>query len=284
MTEPLAALWAQGMVAPLEWSMAAGLFGLLIGSFLNVCISRLPYDESVVTPRSHCPRCSAWIAWYDNIPLLSYVLLGGRCRHCRAPISWRYPAVEALTGGLFWLAVTLHGTTMAGLKWSVFAAILVALIFTDLETRILPDEFTKAGMVAGFLLAPVAPLPPGLLSIFWPQATPELISLLDSLAAAGLLAGGMWLMAVVYERVRKREGLGFGDVKMLALLGAFLGLESALLVMVLASLGGSVLGLIWVKLRGEDIGSYELPFGSFLGVAGLLVAFAGVGLLTGPRG
>lgn len=284
MTEPLAVIWGQAMVAPLEWSMAAGLFGLLIGSFLNVCISRLPYDESVVTPRSHCPRCSAWIAWYDNIPLLSYVLLGGRCRHCRAPISWRYPAVEALTGGLFWLAVTLHGTTMAGLKWSVFAAILVALIFTDLETRILPDEFTKAGMVAGFLLAPVAPLPPGLLSIFWPQATPELISLLDSLAAAGLLAGGMWLMAVVYERVRKREGLGFGDVKMLALLGAFLGLESALLVMVLASLGGSVLGLIWVKLRGEDIGSYELPFGSFLGVAGLLVAFAGVGLLTGPRG
>ncbi|MCL4796341.1 MAG: A24 family peptidase [Bryobacteraceae bacterium] len=284
MTEPLAALWAQGMVAPLEWSMAAGLFGLLIGSFLNVCISRLPYDESVVTPRSHCPRCSAWIAWYDNIPLLSYVLLSGRCRHCRAAISWRYPAVEALTGGLFWLSVTIHGTTLAGLKWSVFAAILVALIFTDLETRILPDEFTKAGMVAGFLLAPVAPLPPGLLSIFWPQATPELISLLDSLAAAGLLAGGMWLMAVVYERVRKREGLGFGDVKMLALLGAFLGLESALLVMVLASLGGSVLGLIWVKLRGEDIGSYELPFGSFLGVAGLLVAFAGAGLLTGPRG
>jgi len=264
--------------AGLDWSLLAGLFGLLIGSFLNVCISRLPYDESVVAPRSHCPRCGAWIAWYDNIPLLSYALLQGRCRACGAVISWRYPVVEALTGGLFWLAVTLHGPTLAGLKWSVFAAILVALIFTDLETRILPDEFTKAGMVAGFLLAPVAPLPPGLLSIFWPGASPALISLLDALAAAGLLAGGLWLMALVYERLRGREGLGFGDVKMLGLLGAFLGLESALLVMVLASLFGSVLGLVWVKVRGEDMGSYELPFGSFLGVAGLVVAFAGVGL------
>lgn len=274
MTEPLAALWAQGMVAPLEWSMAAGLFGLLIGSFLNVCISRLPYDESVVTPRSHCPRCSAWIAWYDNIPLLSYVLLSGRCRHCRAAISWRYPAVEALTGGLFWLSVTIHGTTLAGLKWSVFAAILVALIFTDLETRILPDEFTKAGMVAGFLLAPVAPLPPGLLSIFWPQATPELISLLDSLAAAGLLAGGMWLMAVVYERVRKREGLGFGDVKMLAMIGAVLGWPLMLLTLLAASLLGALVGGALI-LTGRGDRQLRLPFGTFLAVAAVAAGLFG---------
>lgn len=273
-----------GLAGPLDWSIAGGLFGLLIGSFLNVCISRLPYDESVVTPRSHCPRCGAWIAWYDNIPLLSYVLLGGKCRACGAGIAWRYPAVEALTGGLFWLAVSVHGPTLAGLKWSLFAAILIALIFTDLETRILPDEFTKGGMVAGFLLAPVVPLPPGLLRIFWPQATPELISLLDSLFAAGLLAGGLWLLALLYLRLRGREGLGFGDVKMLGVLGAFLGLESSLLVMLLASLLGSVLGLMWVKLRNEDMSSYELPFGAFLGAAGLVVAFAGASLFTWPPG
>lgn len=272
-----------GFAGPLDWSIAAGLFGLLIGSFLNVCISRLPYDESVVAPRSHCPHCGAWIAWYDNIPLLSYVLLAAKCRACGAGIAWRYPAVEALTGGLFWLAVTVHGPTLAGLKWSVFAAILVALIFTDVETRILPDEFTKGGMILGFLFAPVAPLPPGLLQIFWPGVTPELTSLLDSLIAAAFLAGGLWLMAMLYQRVRGREGLGFGDIKMLGLLGAFLGLESTLLVVLLASLFGSVLGLIWVKLRNEDMSTYELPFGAFLGTAGLVVAFAGAGLLTWSR-
>ena len=273
-------LFGQGILAPLDAAIAAGLAGLLIGSFLNVCISRLPYDESVVTPRSHCPRCGAWIAWYDNIPLLSYVLLAGKCRACAASISWRYPAVEALTGFLFWLAVSTHGATLAGLKWCVFAAVLTALIFTDLETRILPDEFTKGGMIAGFLFAPIAPLPPGLLRLFWPEATAGLMSLLDSLAAAILLSGGLWLLALAYERLRGREGMGFGDIKMLGVLGAFLGLESSLLAMVLASLFGSVLGLLWVKLRKEDMSSYELPFGSFLGAAGLTVAFAGASLFT----
>lgn len=275
---------SSALLAPLGWPHVAALFGLIFGSFLNVCISRLPYDESVVIPRSHCPRCGAWIAWYDNIPLLSYVLLGGRCRACRASISWRYPAVEALTAGLFWAAFALHGASWAAFKWSLFAAILVALIFTDLETRILPDEFTKSGVVLGLLLAPIAPLPPGLLSFLWPSVPAPLMSLLDAAAAALLLSGGLWAMALAYERLRGREGLGFGDVKMLALLGAFLGLESALLVMVLASLTGSILGLAWVKLRGEDLNSYELPFGSFLGIAGLIIAFAGAGLLPGYRG
>jgi leader peptidase (prepilin peptidase) / N-methyltransferase len=261
---------------------AALLFGLLIGSFLNVCISRLPDDYSIVVPRSYCPRCGAWIAWYDNIPLLSYMILGGRCRACRDPISWRYPAVEALTGFLFYLSIEIHGTSWAGVKWCLFAAILVALIFTDLETRILPDEFTKTGTVLGLLLAAVVPIPPGLLAIFWPGARPALTSLLDAASAALVLSCGLWVMARVYERVRGKEGLGFGDVKMLALLGAFLGLESTLLVMILASLFGSLLGLLWVRLRGEDISTYELPFGSFLGAAGLLVAFAGAPLFTLP--
>lgn len=270
-------------MTPIEWSIAAALFGLLIGSFLNVCIGRLPYDESIVTPRSHCPQCGSMIAWYDNLPVVSYLILRAKCRSCAAPIPWRYPAVELLTGGLFFAAISLHGPNLTGLKWCIFAALLVGLIFTDLETRILPDEFTKSGIVAGLLFAPIAPLPPGLLSLFWPDATPAIASLLDSLAAAFLLSGGLWLMGRAYQRLRHREGLGFGDVKMLALLGAFLGLEGALLVMVLASLSGSLLGLAWVKLRGEDLASYELPFGSFLGAAGLAVAFGGTGLLTGLR-
>ena len=141
-------------------SILAGLFGLIIGSFLNVCISRLPHDFSVVTPGSYCPRCGAPIAWYDNIPLLSFLLLMGRCRHCRAPIAFRYPLVEFSTGLLFFWAWWRTGGGWAGVKWCLFAAILVELIFSDAETRILPDEFTVGGLFAGLALAPVAP-PPG---------------------------------------------------------------------------------------------------------------------------
>lgn len=271
------------MVQPPGISFLVGFFGLLIGSFLNVCISRLPDDYSVVLPRSHCPRCGALIAWYDNIPLVSYLILGGKCRNCQASISWRYPLVEALTGFFFYLAIEIHGFDYAGLKWCLFAAILIALIFTDLETRILPDEFTKSGIVAGLLLAPIVPLSASLLSFFYPDTSRALVSFLDAVFAASLLSGGMWLMALTYERIRGREGLGFGDVKMLALLGAFLGLESTMLVLILASLFGSLLGLVWVRLKGEELGSYELPFGSFLGAAGLIVAFAGASLLTLPN-
>ena len=271
------------MLHPPGLSLLAGLFGLLIGSFLNVCISRLPEDNSVVYPRSHCPRCGVMINWYDNIPLVSYVILGGKCRACESGISWRYPLVEALTGFLFFLSIEIHGVTWAGAKWCLFAAILIELIFSDLETRVLPDEFTKSGIVAGLLLSPIVPIPASILSFFYPQGTVAFISFLDAVLASVLLSGGMWLMATLYEKLRHREGLGFGDVKMLALLGAFLGLESALLVMVLASLVGSILGLIYVRLRGEDLSSYELPFGSFLGIAGLVVAFAGASLFNVSR-
>ncbi|HNY39792.1 MAG TPA: prepilin peptidase [Bryobacteraceae bacterium] len=262
------------LTQPLGWNWMAAAFGLLFGSFLNVCISRLPDDYSVVVPRSHCPQCGSWIAWYDNVPLLSFILLGGRCRTCKAPVSWRYPVVEALTGLLFYLAVTAHGPTWAGLKWSIFGAILVALIFTDIETRILPDEFTKSGWILGILLAPIAPLPRGIISLFLPEGSAALVSLADSALTSVLLPTGLYLMAVVYQRIRGVEGLGFGDIKMLGFLGAFLGLESALLALMLGSLIGAVLGLTWIKFRRRDPATYELPFGSFLGIAALIVAFA----------
>jgi len=263
----------------LGWNWLAAAFGLLFGSFLNVCISRLPDDYSVVIPRSHCPQCGAWIAWYDNVPLLSFILLGGSCRACKAPISWRYPAVEALTALLFYLAVTVHGPGWAALKWSLFGAFVVALVFTDFETRILPDEFTKWGWVLGILLAPIAPLPRGIVALVVPGSAAPLTSLVDAAATSVLLPAGLYLMAAAYHRIRGIEGLGYGDIKMLGLLGAFLGFESTLLALMLGSLIGAVLGLTWIKLMHRDPATYELPFGSFLGAAALIVVFASPAML-----
>lgn len=257
-------------------SLAAAAFGLVAGSFLNVCISRLPLDYSVVTPRSHCPRCGAAIAWYDNIPLLSFLLLLGRCRACRAPISLRYPLVEFSTALLFFWAWWRTGGGWAGFKWCLFAAILVELIFSDAEFRILPDEFTIGGIFAGLALAPVVPVPEGIIAWLWrlraPESSTALESFLHALLAAVFLSGGLWLMGLAYQRIRGREGLGFGDVKMTAFLGAFLGLETGLLALLAGSLLGSVLGILWIKARGEDASTYELPFGSFLGVGALVAA------------
>lgn len=258
------------------FTTVAGLFGLLIGSFLNVCISRLPDDYSIDEPRSQCPRCGKMIAWYDNLPVVSFVLLGGRGRCCREPISFRYPLVELLTGLLFAGVVYRFGPDWASVKWCLFAAILVELIFSDLETRILPDEFTKWGIALGLMMATVVPLPDGLaaavLTTYRPQASAALISFVNAAGAAAALSGGLAFLGWSYERLRGREGLGFGDVKMVAMMGAFLGLENALVGLMLGSLLGTVLGIAWIKLRKHDSDNYELPFGSFLGVGALLAA------------
>jgi leader peptidase (prepilin peptidase)/N-methyltransferase len=258
------------------YALLAGGFGLLIGSFLNVCISRLPYDESVVSPRSHCPRCAAMIAWYDNIPVASYLFLLARCRHCRAAISARYPIVELTTGVLFSLIVWRLGLDWAALKWCAFAAIVVELGFSDLETRILPDEFTKGGLLLGVVLSAIVPLPPGLFgfaaALILPDASEAFASLMNSLAAAAFLSGGLHMMGVLYQRFRGREGMGFGDVKMVAMLGAFLGLETALLGLMLGSLLGSIIGMVWITVRRASAADYELPFGSFLALGSLLAA------------
>lgn len=252
----------------MEW-FAAGA-GLLTGSFLNVCIARLPDDYSVVTPRSHCPACGAGIAWYDNVPVLSFLLLRGRCRQCRAPISWRYPLVELLTAVLFFAVVQAAGWNWAAAKWCVFAALLIELSFSDLETRILPDEFTKGGIAAGLFFAAVVPLPEGLVSMLIGAPTRMAASFVEALAAALLLPFLLWTVGEVFRRVRGREGLGFGDVKLVGLLGAFLGLETAVLVLALSSVLGLAIGLPYIYWRKEDPGHYELPFGTFLGLGGLL--------------
>ncbi len=251
-----------------------GLLGALIGSFLNVCISRLPSDESITLPRSHCPRCGAWIAFYDNVPILSFLLLGGRCRSCRLPIAWRYPLVEALTAGLFWAGAWRWGASWQTAKWCLLAAIMVELIFSDLETRILPDEFTLWGTALGIMLAPIAGLPPGLITLVvsGPVESP-LGSTLNAAVSAILLSSGFWLIGAVYARLRGRDGLGFGDVKMVAAMGALLGLESAMTAILGASVAGGALGGLWILASGRKASEEELPFGSFLGAAALVAGW-----------
>jgi leader peptidase (prepilin peptidase) / N-methyltransferase len=252
----------------------AALFGLLIGSFLNVCIYRMPRDLSVVRPRSFCPECDQTIHWFDNIPLLSYALLKGRCRRCGHRIPLRYPVVELLTGAAFFCGFWFLGPTLAAAKFCVFSAMLIALVFSDLEEHILPDEFTLGGTAVGAIFAAFVPVGGGILSILFMSAKyPWVVAVSDSLLAAAVYSGALWVFRALYEKVRHREGMGLGDVKMAAMIGAFLGMESALLAFMVGSLLGAIVGLGYIWFTGKDASTYELPFGSFLGTAAL-----GVGL------
>lgn len=247
--------------------------GLLIGSFLNVCIYRMPRDISIVRPRSFCPECEHTVAWYDNVPVLSYVVLRGRCRKCRRPIPARYPIVEILTGLLFFGIVLAHGPSLVAVKECTFAALIVGLVFSDLEERILPDEMTLGGVALGILFAALIPSDTGLLTLFLPQEWgPVWLSVAQAVLGAVVSSALLWLVGVLYLRLRKREGLGFGDVKMVAMIGAFLGLQGALLTVILGSVIGSVLGLGYILVTRKDASTYELPFGTFLGAAALFCA------------
>ncbi len=255
-------------------AIVAGIFGLLIGSFLNVCIYRLPRDLSVVRPRSHCVHCGRTIAWYDNIPLLSFALLGGRCRACKAAIGWRYPLVELLTGLAFFAAFLVF-SPRAAVKASVLSALLIELIFSDLEERILPDEFTLGGALAGLALAAALPVRGGF-AMFFPGAAPAwLPSLAESAAGAGIASGTLWLVGEIYYRLRHREGLGLGDIKMIAMIGAFLGLQGVLMTLIVGSVLGSITGVGYIVLARKSLATYRLPFGTFLGVAALGILFCG---------
>ena len=253
--------------------------GLVIGSFLNVCILRIPREESVVLPPSHCPACNAAIKAYDNIPVLSWLLLGGRCRKCQARISPLYPSVEALTGLLFLACYLAFGLSTELLKWSVFAALLVVLTITDIRERILPDKVNFLGLGLGLGLSLVTNPIDG--TALWLSRRmfdfpPPLrvLSLGDAVLGAAAASGLLWLVAEGYFRMRGREGMGLGDVKMMAMAGAFLGVQRGLLTILLGSLLGSVIGaaVITVGRKGTD---FELPFGTFLGAGALLVVFFG---------
>jgi leader peptidase (prepilin peptidase) / N-methyltransferase len=244
--------------------VGAALAGLLIGSFLNVSIYRIPREVSVVAPRSFCPECGTQIAWFDNIPLFSYVALRGKCRKCRQKIGLRYPMVEAATAFLFACMVYRYGLTLVGLKWALWEAILIVLFWTDFEEQILPDELTLGGSVAGLLIACFIPVPGTLAQTLFPGWQLIWRSMLEIGLGIGLLALPMWLLGWVYEKIRQREGLGLGDVKLLVFMSTFLGFENCLFATMLGAVGGSVIGIIYCLITHRKLSETHLPFGSFL--------------------
>jgi leader peptidase (prepilin peptidase) / N-methyltransferase len=248
-----------------EWSALA--FGLIIGSFANVCIHRLPRRQSVGTPPSSCPRCGARIRPWDNVPVLSWLFLRGRCRGCKAPISARYPLVEAANGLAYLGLAALMGPTPRTFVMMALVTALLVLSLIDLEWQILPNAITIPGIVVG-LLASLLPGPP---------------TVLGALAAA--VGGYVALMALAlgWQRFRKVEALGQGDWKMTAMLGAFLGWQGMLLTVFLASVLGTVVGLGLIAFAGRT-GQHKLPLGTFLGLAGIAVVFVGEPLLAWYKG
>jgi leader peptidase (prepilin peptidase)/N-methyltransferase len=240
----------------------AALFGLLWGSFLNVVIHRLPARLSLVSPRSRCPSCEKPVAAYDNIPVVSYVLLAGRCRHCKTGISLRYPFVEASVGASSLLSLLRHGPSLEYAAELAFVAAMVALVFIDFDHQILPNSITLPG--TGVALALAGPRP----AISFPDA------LLGALLGAGLL----FLVAEVYFRLRKLEGLGMGDVKMMGMVGAFLGWRGVLLTLFLGSLSGTLVGLAVIAASKGDMKT-KLPFGTFLGMGAVATVYVGKPLI-----
>lgn len=238
-------------------ALAAAL-GLIAGSYLNVVIHRLPRGLSTVLPRSACPVCGAPIQARDNVPLLSFVVLGGRCRGCRAPIPWRYPLVEAATALLFVACLERFGVSLAAAAAALFCCLMIALCLIDLEHLLLPDRLTLPGIAAGLAVQHWLP---------WGSLRG---------AVAGALMGAAVLLAIwgAWYLVRREEGMGLGDSKMLALIGAFLGWQAMLVALFFASFAGAAAGLVLVWRGGADLKS-KLPFGSFLSLGGILALFAG---------
>lgn len=237
--------------------VVAGLFGLLVGSFLNVCIYRLPRGTSVVWPASACGSCKRELRWFENIPIVSWAVLGAKCARCKAPISLQYPLVEAITALLFVLvaATTPVGPLLAARL--LFVCALIVLFGIDLEHQILPNAITLPGIAVGLAFSLAGP--PG-----WRASL------------AGILLGGgvLYAIAYAYYLVRKEEGLGMGDVKMLAMIGAFLGWQAVLLTLVLASFAGALIGLAMIALQRGSM-KYALPFGTFLAIGALVAMLAG---------
>ena len=255
------------------------LFGLCVGSFLNVCIARIPLDLSVVTPRSRCPKCKYLIAGYDNVPLLSYAFLGGRCRKCRTSISLRYPAVEGLTGIISVLLAYQYGLNVFWAVYLVFSSSMIILVLIDLDHRILPDVITLNGIWIGVLISVYLASPSPFAQRLYAFAGigvshPYVLALTASLAGIGFGGGLLWFVREAFYRIRGIEGMGLGDVKMMAMVGAFLGLPLTLLTILLGSILGSIIGLAVIRLFGKGR-DYELPFGTFLGGGAIVAALYG---------
>jgi leader peptidase (prepilin peptidase)/N-methyltransferase len=290
-------------------ALAILALGLAFGSFLNVCIYRMPVGLSVVHPVSACPRCQEPIAFYDNVPILSWLILRGRCRHCHAPISPRYLVVELLTGILFLGCYWHFGLAWAMLKCCALGFLLLGLIFTDAETQLLPDQLTLPGLVLGLLFSLIVPvndlasqLLPGLVSVPASHFSPHVLSLLDALLGAAVGASFLYGAGAIYFRARGVEGMGFGDVKLMAMVGAFLGIKLTIFTIFAASIAGSCFGLwtmfvVWLKRAQRNMARnhqparearhlawksavialrrHQIPFGVFLGSMAMIALFFG---------
>ncbi len=289
------------------------LFGIVIGSFLNVCITRIPEGESIVSPGSRCPRCKTPIKPYDNIPIFGWIILRGKCRNCALPISPMYPVIEFLTGLLFLLTFVRFGVTLPTFKWLFFDCLLMILIVTDLRVRLLPDAVVWPGFGIGLAFATrVPPIDGSSVALFFglgfhylPSHAPVIFGVLDALLGAALGSLLLWAVATLYKKVRHRDGMGMGDVKMMVMVGAFLGVPGTFLTILIGTFLGSIvgIGLIGIlyasgwkrnlaerayrrglgpvdSLRWAIVSQYQIPLGTFLGVAALLVVFSSSSLLS----
>jgi leader peptidase (prepilin peptidase)/N-methyltransferase len=313
------------MLTLLAFELPAFLLGLLFGSFLNVCISRLPEHRSVVKPRSHCPKCLAPIKWYDNVPLLSWVLLAAKCRHCKGAIPWRYPAVELATGLWFawfplqtyvnalnehtgqvgsWMTARIENQYFIGIGVLILGFLLIGLLVMDWQTHTLPDAFTLTGIAIGFFIVCVQAifLPSGAYEIHLNPQHSLRMSSPGSFASQGnvfltgpehLVYGRLlaicaaaaipWLIRALYKALRQREGLGLGDVKLMAMIAAFLGFAAAMLAFFVGVILAAVYGVVLLARRRATATS-QIPLGTFLCIGGLLAALFAEPMLSWYRG
>jgi leader peptidase (prepilin peptidase) / N-methyltransferase len=239
------------------------IFGALVGSFLNVCIFRLPKKESIIWPGSHCPHCKNPIKFYDNIPLISYILLLGKCRHCKKPISIQYPVVEGTTALCSLFLIMKFGPSLGYLFYFALVAALIVITVIDLYHQIIPDVISLPGIGVGLIA-----------SLILPQNT-----FLNSLIGVLLGGGSLFIVGTLYQWFFKREGMGGGDVKLLAMIGAFLGWKAVILTILLSSLIGSITGIIIMVLKGKDF-KYAIPFGPFLSLGAVISLFYGESLIN----
>lgn len=247
---------------PLSVTLAILFYGLCVGSFLNVCIYRVPLSRSIVRPGSSCPSCEAHIRWFDNIPVLSYLILKGRCRNCQCRFSVRYPAIETLTGCFALIALINFGLSASALVHFIFFSVLITITFIDIDHRIIPDVISLPGIPLFFLLSFAVP------TVTWQEA------------ALGIIVGGgsLWLVAWLYERLTGKAGMGGGDIKLLGMIGAFIGWKGVLFTVFFSSLTGSVIGLsIMVAQKGNM--KLAIPYGPFLATGGAVYTLCGAQLI-----
>jgi leader peptidase (prepilin peptidase) / N-methyltransferase len=239
------------------------IFGSIIGSFLNVCVYRLPKGKSIVTPASHCPKCAKIIQWYDNIPLISYIILRGHCRSCKAAISFRYFIIELLTALVLTALFTVFGLSAKFFAYSIMSCGLIVATFVDFETSEIPDEVSMGGLIVGLILAAAMP------SVFGAASRGH--ALLASVLGAAAGGAIIYITGFLGELIFKKEAMGGGDVKLMAMIGSFLGWKLALFVFFVAPLFGSIVGII-LKIKS---GRETIPYGPYLSLAALVAVFFG---------